>query len=101
VAITALDLLFKVGNNAWRAVADLSLYAMLAFGAYLLFALIRWPFERMSKSRREQRAAANAEDEPTLREIMQEPAAQQRRGGYVDSSIDPRSDGRVRIEPRL
>jgi branched-subunit amino acid ABC-type transport system permease component len=101
VAITALDLLFKVGNNAWRAVADLSLYAMLAFGAYLLFALIRWPFERMSNSRREQRAAANAEDEPTLREIMQEPAAQQRRGGYVDSSIDPRSDGRVRIEPRL
>lgn len=100
VAITALDLLFKVGNNAWRAVADLSLYLMLAFAAYLLFALMRWPLERISNSRRAQRAAANGEDEPTLRELMQQPAPAQR-PTYIDHSIDPRTDGRVRIEPRL
>ncbi len=33
VAITALDLLFKVGNNVWRAVADLALYGLIAFCA--------------------------------------------------------------------
>ena len=31
VAIVALDLLFKVGNNAWRAVADLARVVMIAF----------------------------------------------------------------------
>ena len=100
LAITALDLLFKVGNNAWRAVADLSLYALLAFAAYLLFALIRWPLERSSQARRRQRkAAAASDDEPTLREILEQP--QVRPGTYVDSSIDARGDRRVRIEPRL
>lgn len=102
VAITALDLLFKVGNNAWRAVADLSLYALLAFAAYLLFALIRWPFLRSSQARSQQReASASDDDEPTLREIMQQPTPAHRPGTYVDSSIDSRGDGRVRIEPRL
>jgi uncharacterized membrane protein YeiB len=102
VAITALDLLFKVGNNAWRAVADLSLYAMLAFAAYLLFALIRWPLESSSKARRQRRQAATAsDDEPTLREILQQPASPLRPGTYVDSSISKRDAGRVRIEPRL
>jgi hypothetical protein len=106
VAITALDLLFHVGNNAWRAVADLSLYTLLAFAAYLLFALIRWPFESASKKRRQQREAANAratthDDEPTLREILQQPASPHRPGTYVDSNLAPRSDGRTRIEPRL
>jgi branched-subunit amino acid ABC-type transport system permease component len=102
VAITALDLLFQVGNNAWRAVADLSMYALLAFAAYLLFALIRWPFLNMAKKRQQQRAAAaNQDDEPTLREILQQPAPQHRPGAYVDSSLDPHSDGRGRIEPRF
>ncbi|MBX9755103.1 MAG: MFS transporter [Pseudomonadaceae bacterium] len=100
LAITALDLLFKVGNNVWRAVADLSLYAMLAFAAYLLFALIRWPIERSSQARRRQReTAAGSDDEPTLREILEQPQA--RPGTYIDSSIEPRGDRRVRIEPRL
>ncbi len=46
IAITALDVAFKVGNNAWRAVSDLSMYGMIAFGLYLLFVLIRWPLEK-------------------------------------------------------
>ena len=29
IAITALDLAFKVGNNAWRAVSDLFMYGMI------------------------------------------------------------------------
>ena len=32
IAITALDLAFKVGNNAWRAVSDFAMYGMIAFG---------------------------------------------------------------------
>ncbi|MBH3423067.1 MFS transporter [Pseudomonas gessardii] len=60
VAITALDLLLKVGNNAWRAVSDLLMYAMIAFGLYLVFVLIRWPIERAAKARREQKAATAA-----------------------------------------
>ncbi|QLF91786.1 MFS transporter [Pseudomonas sp. ABC1] len=46
VAITALDMLFHVGDNAWRAVSDLALYGLFALGGYLLFALVRWAFER-------------------------------------------------------
>ena len=49
VAITALDLLFKVGSNAWRAVADLALYGLIAFAIYAVFVLIRWLIERRAK----------------------------------------------------
>jgi branched-subunit amino acid ABC-type transport system permease component len=99
VAITALDLLFKVGNNAWRAVADLSLYALLAFAAYLLFALIRWPFLRMSKARQAQREGATNADEPTLREILNQQPERERES-YAADAVDQGADGRVRIEPR-
>ncbi|NAN53018.1 MFS transporter [Pseudomonas protegens] len=60
VAITALDIAFKVGNNAWRAVSDLFMYGMIAFGVYLLFVLIRWPIERAARERRERNEAAKA-----------------------------------------
>ena len=40
VAIVALDLIFKVGSNAWRAVADLAMYGMIAFAVYLVFVAI-------------------------------------------------------------
>ena len=96
IAITALDLLLKVGNNAWRAAADMSMYAMLAMGVYLLFALIRWPFERLRQKHRQERAAAASADEPTLREVMQRESAAQ-----TDTRIDQHGDRRLRIEPRL
>ncbi len=69
IAITALDVVFKVGNNAWRAVSDLALVALLGFGLYLLIAAIRWPLERAWKNRRH--PSQDAEDEPTLRQMMQ------------------------------
>ena len=31
IAITTLDVAFKVGNNAWRAVSDFAMYGMIAF----------------------------------------------------------------------
>jgi hypothetical protein len=101
VAITALDLLFKVGNNAWRAVADLSMYAMLAFGAYLLFALVRWPFLNLAQKRQQERqTAVNQDPEPTLRELLQ-PAAAPRHEDYDEPESAPYGAARGRIEPRL
>jgi hypothetical protein len=106
VAITALDLLFKVGSNAWRAVADLAMYGMIAFGVYLLFVLIRWPIERALKKRKAAKAAPApvADDEPTLRELMErEPQTKP----YIQPRAEARtqpvsgSGGRQRIEPRL
>jgi signal transduction histidine kinase len=96
VAVVALDLLFKVGNNALRAVADLAMYGMIAFALYLLFVAFRWPIERWWKRRggpaREEREA----DAPTLRELMEQGAGDQAAG-----QRDSRGDRRLRIEPRL
>ncbi|QJI32626.1 MFS transporter [Pseudomonas sp. ADAK18] len=94
VAITALDLVLKVGNNAWRAISDLVMYAMIAFGVYLVVVLIRWPIERAAKARREQKAAAATaaaaepaeDDEPFGGERYGRPAV-------------PASN--LRVEPRL
>ncbi|NQD92961.1 MFS transporter [Pseudomonas sp. CrR25] len=94
IAITALDLLFKVGNNAWRAVADLALYGLIAFTLYLLFVAIRWPLERWWQRRRGPEPEAEDEDAPTLRELMQ-------RNTGDDSRYDQRGERRLRIEPRL
>ncbi|POA38856.1 MFS transporter [Pseudomonas sp. GW456-12-1-14-TSB6] len=100
IAITVLDLAFKVGNNAWRAISELLMYAMIAFGLYLIFVLIRLPIERASKARREQaeaaRAAARAEDERD---------ADQPFGGAGDDRYGrppvPSNPQRMRVEPRL
>ncbi|MBV4459782.1 MFS transporter [Pseudomonas sp. COR58] len=100
VAITALDLLFKVGNNAWRAISELLMYGMIAFGIYLIFVLIRFPIERASNARKEQaeaaRAAARAEDERD---------AGQPFGGAGDDRYGrpplPGNPQRMRVEPRL
>ncbi len=94
IAITALDAVFKVGNNAWRAVSDLALVALLGFGLYLLIAAIRWPLERAWKNRRH--PSQDAEDEPTLRQMMQPELMPD-----VDTRTDEHGDRRMRIEPRL
>lgn len=95
IAVTALDLLFKVGNNAWRAVADLALYGLIAFALYLAFVAIRWPLERWWYRRRGPETEADDEDAPTLRELMQ------RDEGDRNSRGEPRGERRLRIEPRL
>ncbi|HWR78867.1 MAG TPA: MFS transporter [Pseudomonas sp.] len=103
IAITAMDLLLDVGDNAWRAVADLTSYGMIVFVVYLVFAGIRWPIESAIRRKRvtkpnakvkaNPRTAAGAveEDEPTLREIMEQ----------GNTWIDPQGDRRLRIEPRI
>ncbi|MGQ7818274.1 MFS transporter [Metapseudomonas furukawaii] len=96
IAITALDLMFKVGNNAWKAALDLTMYTIIAFGLYLAFAGIRWPIERRIKARRAaDEDARQADGEPTLREVIQG------RADEADSRYDANGDRRLRIEPRL
>lgn len=71
IAVTAMDLLLKVGNNAWRAVADLALYGLIALGVYLVFVAVRWPIERWWHGRKAVEPVA-AEDSRTLRERLAE-----------------------------
>lgn len=77
VAIAALDLLFKVGDSVWRAVADVSMYGLIAFVVYVVFVALRWLLKRWWQKR--QASAAPTERptdspaaEPTLREILEQ-----------------------------
>ena len=93
LAVTAMDLLLKVGNNAWRAVADLALYSLIALAVYLLFVAVRWPIERWWKGRDDLQSAEPDEDPRTLRERMEE-----------DDDLPLRGYGRDRngrMEPRI
>ena len=96
IAITALDLLFEVGKNVWRAVADLAIYGLIALGVWLIFAALRWPLERWWANRQGLRTEAEAEDEPTLRELMDREERPD-----AGTRLDARGDRRLRIEPRL
>lgn len=90
IAITAMDLLLKVGNNAWRAVADLALYGLIAFALYLLFVAVRWPIERWWQGRQADTGGED-EDPRTLRELMEQD----------DERLDQRYERGGRLEPRL
>ena len=98
LAITAQDLAIKVGNNAWRAVSDLLMYAIFALCLYAVFVLIRWPIERSRKARNAQ-AAANEQARHKDPEDDQPfgPAGDDR---YVRPAA-PRAAGPSRVEPRL
>lgn len=90
IAVIALDVLFKVGTNLWRAVADMALYGVIALMIWLAFAGLRMFVELWLGKRREAaRPTEVEEDEPTLRELMA-------RG----DDGEPHDD-RLRIEPRL
>ena len=82
--------------------ADLSSFGMIAFAIYLVFAAIRWPIESAIQRKRGKPNAnvrANPlagtgdvkEEEPTLREIMDQ----------GNTWIDPQGERRLRIEPRI
>ena len=92
VAISAMDLLLDVGNNVWRAVADLAMYSLIALALYLLFVAIRWPVVRWWKERSGD--AASSENEPTLREMLEQ-------DDYPGEPYDNRRDHGGRLEPRL
>ncbi|MGH8345911.1 MAG: MFS transporter [Pseudomonas sp.] len=96
VAITALDLLFKVGNNAWRAISDLFMYGMIAFGLYLVLVAIRFPIERASNARKEREAVTKAAVRADELEDDQ-PFGDDR---YARPPV-PSNPQRMRVEPRL
>ena len=98
VAITALDLVLKVGNNAWRAISDLFMYTMIAFGVYLVFALIRWPIERASTARKAQADAAARADKHDPED--DQPFGSAGNDRYVPQSAS-RTSAPSRVEPRL
>ncbi len=87
IAIAALDLLFGVGSNAWRAVSDLALYGTVAAVLYLLLLALRWGL-RWRRGPAQTTPEEGAE--PTLRELM---------AGEGGRNPEERSD--LRIEPRL
>ncbi|WP_153774170.1 MFS transporter [Pseudomonas sp. MNR3A] len=105
VAITALDLAFKVGNNAWRAASDLAMYGMIAFGLYLLFVLLRWPLEKRARERREKAEAAAKRQEAEDQKIMTDAPVADRRDRYREEPAAPAprrpSNGGGRVEPRI
>ncbi|MFJ4396368.1 MFS transporter [Pseudomonas sp. NPDC089396] len=103
IAITTLDLAFKVGNNAWRAVSDFAMYGMIAFALYALFVLLRWPLEKRARERREQaEAAAQRQAAEDARLDAGAPLAAERRDRYRDDPPPTApSGGRGRVEPRL
>ncbi|WP_194792428.1 MFS transporter [Pseudomonas sp. UFMG81] len=105
IAITALDVAFKVGNNAWRAASDLAMYGMIAFALYFVFVLIRWPLEKRAAERRAQREAtaqrqakedAEVADADSIAANRQDryrddpPAAPARRAGPGQGRVEPR-----------
>ncbi len=96
IAVTALDLLFKVGSNVWRAVSDLAMYGMIALGVYLLFVLIRWPIEKSWKARHPKAAA-----EPAPVDADSDDDAYPRNDGYAARPAVAAAGSRSRVEPRL
>ena len=99
IAITALDLLFKVGNNALRAAADLAMYGMIAFALYGLFVALRWPVEKRAKARRQQAEAAAKRDADEA--LADEALAANRNDRYRNPPEAPLGGNRSRVEPRL
>ncbi|GGJ78457.1 MFS transporter [Pseudomonas matsuisoli] len=97
VAITAMDVVLKVGDNAWRGVMDLVSYALVAFGAYLVFALVRWPLERKVRQRKAEEAKRHARR--NVRESAHEDDERDELAPRT-SSPAPRASG-MRVEPRL
>ncbi|QEY58094.1 MFS transporter [Pseudomonas sp. C27(2019)] len=78
IAITAMDLLFKVSNDAWRSIADLVMYGAMLFAVYLVFVLVRWLVARNKRSAlqatQRQAAKASKSEEPesglTLQQML-------------------------------
>lgn len=88
LAMAAMDIAFKVNNDAWRALADIMLYGTVAFALYLVFAVVRFLVERYwLKPRRTERTrareAASAAPEPTLRELLEQKELEAVESGIV------------------
>jgi hypothetical protein len=108
LAISVLDLAFKVGSNVWRAVLDLATYGAVGLGLYVIFALIRLPFLRKKKAHQAhaEAAAAQAAAEQKQAEQDDEPFAAQGPARYASQPAAPANggsgtSGRYRVEPKL
>ncbi|MNP09732.1 hypothetical protein D3C76_1018480 [compost metagenome] len=102
LAITALDLAFKVGNNAWRAISDFAMYGMIAFALYFVFVLLRWPLEKRAQERRQLAEAAaqrQAAEDDALRDGPRVTA--ERRDRYRNDPPPAAPAGGGRVEPRV
>lgn len=99
VAITALDLLFKVGSNVWNALSDLAMYGMIALVVYVVFALIRWPLEKSWKARHPQKPAQPEAETET--EEDDEPFSGTDRYARKPAAPTVNTSSRSRVEPRL
>lgn len=70
LAMAAMDIAFKVNNDAWRALADMMLYGTIGFIIYVVFAVLRFLVEhywlkprakaRAEEKQREQQVQARA-----------------------------------------
>lgn len=85
LAMAAMDLAFKVNNDAWRALADMMLYGTVAFCVYLAFVMIRflvghyWLKPARAKASAERQSNDKGSDaheqiqrEPTMRELLEQ-----------------------------
>jgi len=98
LAISALDLAFKVGSNVWRAASDLVMYGMISLGVYILFVLIRWPIQKSWRARHPQAVAAA----PVPADEADEPFPDDKdRYGRKSPPPPPSVSSRSRVEPRL
>lgn len=69
IAMTVMDLLFKVSNDAWRSVADLLIYGAMVFAVYAVFIMLR-----VLLTRKKRKAHKNAQQQDSAhRDSSQEP----------------------------
>ncbi|KQQ68275.1 MFS transporter [Pseudomonas sp. Leaf127] len=103
LAITALDLLFKVGSTVWTALLDLGMYALCAFIAYAVFVLVRWPIENKRKARQAQQQARQeaAAKEAAEEDQDEQPFTADDRYARRPAPAMVPGTGRTRVEPRL
>jgi hypothetical protein len=110
LAISVLDLAFKVGNNVWRAVLDLATYGAVALGLYVIFALIRLPILKARKARLAHAQAAADAQAASRKDDEDEPFASPDSSRYTNQPTTPavsrdgsanNTGGRFRVEPKL
>ncbi|HGY9626758.1 MFS transporter [Pseudomonas putida] len=101
IAITALDLAFKVGNNAWRAASDLAMYGLIAFILYGVFVLVRWPLEKRARERRAKADAAAQRQAVEDEQVTARASVVAERHDRYRDDPQPVATGRGRVEPRL
>lgn len=86
LAMAAMDIAFKVNNDAWRALADMLFYGTVAAVVYVIFALLRFVLEyywlkprkaaRLAARQAEEKAKQQDKDAAAQPELRREPVIQ-------------------------